>query len=77
MSDLSPRAIATLGVGFGPTLVAYLGLWPVTTTGPILPPPAFGPGPVIEAISKSRGLIDDRELLEIIPIIVEVINGRR
>lgn len=34
--SLNPRAIATLGVGFGAVSVAYLGLWPVST--PVEPP---------------------------------------
>ena len=34
--SLNPRAIATLGVGFGAVSVAYLGLWPVTS--PVEPP---------------------------------------
>lgn len=43
--SLNPRAIATLGVGFGAVSVAYLGLWPVST--PVEPPteaPARRPG---------------------------------
>lgn len=27
--SLNPRAIATLGIGFGAELTAYLGLWPL------------------------------------------------
>lgn len=27
--SLSPRAIATLGIGYGPRLTAALGLWPI------------------------------------------------
>jgi len=42
--SLNPRAIATLGVGFGAVSVAYLGLWPVSTQ--VEPPatPARRPG---------------------------------
>jgi hypothetical protein len=32
--SLSPRRIATLGVGFGALSVAYLGLWPVAVEPP-------------------------------------------
>lgn len=76
MSNLNPRAIATLGVGFGPTLVAYLGLWPVDVAPPV---DDFGPlrgGAVIQQDYR-HGFRDDRELLELMPIIVEVLNGRR
>ena len=75
MSNLNPRAIATLGVGFGPTLVAYLGLWPVGE--PVIPPPDFIPsGPSMTVPLLTQGFIDDQEILEMVPIIVEVINGR-
>jgi hypothetical protein len=48
--SLNPRAIATLGVGFGATAIAYLGLWPI---GAPVEPPAesarrpSGPAPFI------------------------------
>lgn len=75
--SLNARAIATLGIGFGPTLVAYLGLWPVGAD--VTPPPqVWGPGPIsITQQDLRQGFKDDQELLEIIPIVVEVINGRR
>lgn len=31
--SLTPRAIATLGIGYGPRLVALLGLWPTGSKG--------------------------------------------
>jgi hypothetical protein len=78
--SLNPRAIATLGVGFGATAVAYLGLWPVGTppVEPPVPPAVFGgfaaPSLTVPGLRISR---DDRDLLELVPILVEVINGRR
>jgi hypothetical protein len=41
--SLSPRAIATLGVGFGAVSVAYLGLWPVSTSVEPTPEPSYRP----------------------------------
>jgi hypothetical protein len=43
--SLNPRAIATLGVGFGAVSIAYLGLWPIGT--PVEPPTeeAYRPRP--------------------------------
>lgn len=76
--SLNPRAIATLGVGFGAISIAYLGLWPVSITPPIQPP--YQPsGSSFGALYPQRFVIpaDDRDLLEIIPIVVEVLNGRR
>lgn len=40
---LSPRAIATQGVGFGARLTAVVGLWPVSVPDP-QPQPGVGPG---------------------------------
>lgn len=75
--SLNVRAIATLGIGFGAVSVAYLGLWPVTSPPPITPD-FGGTGQVVYTPDNRLGrLRDDRELLEIIPIIVEVLNGRR
>jgi hypothetical protein len=76
--SLNPRAIATLGVGFGAISIAYLGLWPTGITPPE-PPPAQGSwsGVTISAPIRAHGHVDDRDLLEIIPIVVEVMNGRR
>jgi hypothetical protein len=80
--SLSPRAIATLGVGFGATAVAYLGLWPIgAPVDPPVPPvpPAFSGGFALPSTLGPKVLIsrDDRDLLELVPILVEVINGRR
>lgn len=73
--SLNPRAIASLGVGFGALSVAYIGLWPVGE--PTRPPGGGVSGPPI-AIEEPlrRGFIDDRELLEILPIVIGVINDR-
>jgi len=74
--SLSPRAIATLGVGFGAVSVAYLGLWPVGDVEPPQPPIFSGGGRTGYA-ALGLGFRDDLELLELAPIIVEVLNGRR
>jgi len=75
--SLNPRAIASLGVGFGAISIAYLGLWPTGITPP--EPPTFGPpsGSSIIRLDLRAGLKDDADLLEILPIIVGVINDRR
>ena len=74
--SLNPRAIATLGVGFGATAVAYLGLWPVGT--PVEPPvpPSFvgGFGPAVVTAPRLTVSRDDRDLLELLPILIEVLN---
>lgn len=75
---LNLGAIATLGVGFGAVSVAYLGLWPIGTPPvepPVLPSGGFAPPALVAPLVRiSR---DDRDLLEMVPIIVEVLNGRR
>lgn len=77
--SLSPRAIATLGVGFGAVSVAYLGLWPLSITPP--QPPDFGPvlvsGSHIHIPTYRDEFRDDKDLLETIPVLVEILNGRR
>ena len=76
--SLNPRAIATLGVGFGAISIAYLGLWPTGITPP--EPPVVGPTSgriVYTSLNRLAGYADDRDLLEMLPAIVEVINGRR
>lgn len=72
---LNPRAIATLGVGFGAVSIAYLGLWPVGTP-PVEPPPppAMILGGVVPYLPLDLLLRDDRDLLEIMPIVIEVMN---
>lgn len=76
--SLNPRAIATLGVGFGAASIAYLGLWP-TGTPPVEPPPppAVILGGVVTLLPLDLLLRDDRDLLEIMPIVIEVMNRDR
>lgn len=76
--SLNPRAIATLGVGFGAVSIAYLGLWPIGTP-PIEPPvpPAVILGGVVPYLPIDLLLRDDRDLLEIMPIVIEVMNRDR
>lgn len=72
---LNPRAIATLGIGFSALQIAYLGLWPDAIppdTGGGVSPPRF-----LQPLMKRRLNRDDQDLLEIIPIVVEVLNARR
>jgi hypothetical protein len=78
--SLSPRAIATLGVGFGALSVAYVGLWPVST--PVDPPIPPTPPAMSAYVDASPALIasaaqDDQDLLDIMPILIEVLHRGR
>jgi hypothetical protein len=72
--SLNVRAIATLGIGFGAVSVAYLGLWPVAD-GVIEQPVPIGAAGL--RLPQRIDLRDSLELLQIMPIIVEVINAER
>ena len=74
--SLNPRAIATLGVGFGAVSIAYLGLWPPGTppVEPPLPVPVMASADLPERPFIIR---DDRDLLDIMPIVIEVLNSER
>ncbi|HOW94940.1 MAG TPA: hypothetical protein PLF91_10670 [Mycolicibacterium fallax] len=74
--SLNPRAIATLGVGFGATAIAYLGLWPVGTPAEPPTPPVNLGGFGTAVVTAPRFIVprDDRDLLELLPILIEVLN---
>lgn len=48
--SLNPRAIATLGIGYGALPMAMLGLWPAGGAQPAVPL-----APTIHALPSSRG----------------------
>jgi hypothetical protein len=63
--SLDPRAIATLGVGYGARLVAYLGLWPTGAEppGPVDPgPPGTAGGGIRRLTRKRSGRTVKREI---------------
>ena len=62
MGGLNPRALATLGIGFGASLVARLGIWPAAVFtedmgGSVTPPRSDDP--------QRRRRRDDETLLVI------------
>jgi hypothetical protein len=68
--------MATLGVGFGARVMAYLGLWPVTTAppAPIDPGPGEGGGGVrLRTRRLTRGYVEreiqtpDGPLIVVVP----------
>ena len=74
--SLNPRAIATLGVGFGAVSIAYLGLWP-TGTPPVEPPLPVPVMAIADLPERPFIILDDRDLLDIMPIVIEVLNSER
>jgi hypothetical protein len=52
--SLNPRAIATLGIGYGPRPMAMLGLWPVDGVIVQPPKPDFIPGGALLPGKRSR-----------------------
>ena len=72
--SLSARAIATQGVGFGALLIAVQGFLPIG----VVEPPAFALGGGRFIPAREAGpihFLDDRELLEMVPIIIGVLNN--
>ncbi len=76
--SISARAVAVQGVGFGVVLVAAQGLLGVSE---ITPEISSGGGAykvrLRIADPNRRVLRDDREVLELMPIIVGIINASR
>lgn len=56
---LSPRAIATLGVGYGARLSACLGLWPSAERPAVIPLREDGAGLVAARAARRRREDDD------------------
>lgn len=75
---LSSRAIAVQGVGFGPAQMAVQGFLDVVIIPPFPEPgtpyeAAGGPQPPREVWMTARILQDEREFIELLPIIMKVL----
>lgn len=62
---LSPRAIATLGVGYGARISARLGLWPVAERPSVIPLREDG-GALVAARAARRRREDDALLVMVL-----------
>ena len=61
---ISARAIATLGVGYGPAQVARLGLWPQAAPSPGVLPGGGAGGRAAAPVSRGRNRrLSDEEIL--------------
>jgi hypothetical protein len=74
--------IVTKGVGRGAAGIIVAAGLGIALTSPVPPDSGGSSGPTgrridYTSLNRVTGYIDDRDLLEIIPIVVEVLNGRR